>query len=145
MQESGGGVTISSLHSSRPRQISSTRRIVYLAGAGLCFGSGILGVLLPGLPATPFLLMTSYLLAQSWPRLNDSLLRLRVLGPILRDWQQHRGIRPDVKLRAIVTVVLLVSATSYFSPLNRPLMVLVAGLATIGVLLILRLPSVRES
>ena len=148
--ESGGDVTAEVRSpgrnaSSQPLQISAARRVVYLAGAGVCFGSGILGVLLPGLPTTPFLLLTSYLLVRSWPRLNETLLRSRLFGPILCDWQQHGGIRPDVKCRSIAAVVMLVSATFYFSPLTRPLLFLVGGLAMIGVLVILRLPSVDKS
>ena len=147
--ELGGGVTTSVRSSdgdasSRQQATSSAKRVVYLAGAGACFGTGIVGLLLPGLPTTPFMLLTSYLLVRSSPRLNDVLLRSRVFGSILRDWQHHGGVRPAVKLRSIGVVLLTVSATLCFSSLDYPTLILAAAFATIGVLVILRLPSTRK-
>ena len=82
-----------------------------LVGAAAFFAVGVLGVFLPVLPATPFLLLTSYFLVRSSPRLNAALLRSRFFGPILKDWQVHGGVRRDVKIQAIVIVVIAVAAS----------------------------------
>jgi uncharacterized protein len=117
------------------------RRWLYLALASWFFFLALLGAILPGLPTTPFLLLTSYFLVRTSPRLNAALLRSRFFGPILRDWQQHRGIRPHVKVQALLVVVITLGLTLYFSGLTWPLKGVILGLALIGVLVILRLPE----
>ncbi|MEX0794936.1 MAG: YbaN family protein, partial [Pirellulaceae bacterium] len=74
--------------------VTGPRRVMYLALAAVFFVLGFLGALLPILPTTPFLLLTSYLLVRSFPALNDKLLHAPLVGEILRDWQVRRGVRP---------------------------------------------------
>ncbi len=117
------------------------KRVVFLVCAGVFFVLGSLGALLPILPATPFLLLTSYFLLRSSPRLNTALLRSRLFGPILIDWQQHGGVRYDVKLKAICIVAIAVGVTIYltnFAPI--PTVAVLLG-AAIGIIVVLRLPT----
>jgi len=118
---------------------------LFLLLAGIFFVLGVMGAILPGLPTTPFLLLTSFFLARSSPRVNAALLRSRFFGPILTDWQEHRGIRKDVKIQAIVCVVLAVAIAVYFSPSSLALRLTVILLATVGVAVIARLPSIPQS
>ena len=119
------------------------KRLVCLLGAGMFFVLGVLGALLPVLPATPFLLLTSYFLVRSSPRLNATLLRSRFLGPILTDWQMHGGVRRDVKAKAITVVAIAVAATVILSGGSLLPTLTVILLAAIGVTVIIRLPSSR--
>ena len=112
-----------------------------LTFAGIFFVLGFLGALLPGLPATPFLLLTSFFLLRASPKLNAKLRRTRMFGPILTDWEDLGGVRTHVKWKAIILVVISVSLTIYFGMEIAWLRWLVAGLALIGVLVICRLPS----
>ena len=58
---------------------------VVCATAGLvCVGLGVLGILLPGLPATPFLLVAAYCFARSFPALHRWLVTHRWFGPYIR-------------------------------------------------------------
>jgi uncharacterized protein len=125
--------------------VTGWKKLLFLALAGIFFVLGVLGAILPGLPTTPFLLLTSYFLARSSPRVNAVLLRSRFFGPILTDWQEHRGVRKDVKIQAIVCVVLAVAAAVYFSPSSLTLRLTVILLASVGVVVIVRLPSTPQS
>lgn len=127
----------------RFERISGAIRAVYWCGAALFFALGALGAVLPGLPATPFLLLTSLILVRVSPAWNRRLLRSRFFGPILRDWQEHRGIRPDVKIQAIVAVLLAVTLTLLLMDLSPAIRAIVATAAAIGVLVIARLPTFR--
>jgi uncharacterized membrane protein YbaN (DUF454 family) len=123
---------------------SRAGRLLCLAGAVTCLGLGIAGTLLPGLPATPFLLLTGYLSARSSPRLHGMLLRSRWCGPILHDWQQHGGVDRRVKVRAVVVVGLTMTVTYCCAPFARPLLAAILVLAAIGIFAILRLPDVQK-
>lgn len=128
-----------------PEVAAGMKRVAFLVLAGLTFILGVLGAVLPGLPTTPFLLLTSYFLVRSSPRLNAALLRSRFFGPILTDWQIHGGVRRDVKAQAITIVILAVAATVYISgrgPLFGSSVVLIAA---IGIGVIVKLPPPRES
>ncbi|MBB74611.1 MAG: hypothetical protein CMJ75_08865 [Planctomycetaceae bacterium] len=122
---------------------SGSRRLLYLALAALFFALGLLGVFLPLLPTTPLMLLTSYFLVRSYPPLNERLLRSRWIGPVLQDWQQRRGVRRTVKTKSIILVVLVVAMSVYFADAWWLRMTIVA-VASVGVLVICKLPVVTD-
>lgn len=76
------------------------RRYVYLAIGGVFVGLGVLGVALPVLPTTPFLLISLWAFSKSSVRLERWLLEHRRFGPRLRAWRTHRVIPLPAKLAA---------------------------------------------
>ena len=131
-----------SSHSENSLQVvSGTKRVLYLVFAGLTFVLGFLGALLPVLPATPFLLLTSFFLVRSSPRLNARLRRSRVFGPILTDWEDHGGVRRHVKIQAVIVVVASVFATIVLTEFLFWQDVVIGILAGIGVFVIVKLPE----
>lgn len=124
-------------------QCRTWKRALYLACGGTFFILGTLGAILPGLPTTPFLLLTSYFLVRSSPRLNAALLRSRFFGPILIDWQIHGGVRPDIKVKSICVVTACTAVSVLGFGYSLWLKGLVLSLAGIGVLVIIRLPEAR--
>ena len=71
------------------------------------------------------------------------LLRSRFFGPILVDWQVHGGVRPDVKLKAILVVSIAVALTIYLANYSLTPTLIVIALAAIGISVILFLPNAR--
>lgn len=118
------------------------RKVLYLSAAGFFFVLGVLGVVLPGLPATPLLLLTSYFLVRSSPGLNAALLRSKVFGPILQDWQEKGGVARHIKYQAIGAVVIAVAVSLYFTADSLWFAAAVAIVAAIGVFVVIRLPEV---
>jgi uncharacterized membrane protein YbaN (DUF454 family) len=128
-----------------PRRVAveGPRRVVYLALAALFFGLAVLGAILPLLPTTPFLLLTSFLLVRSSPSLNDKLLRSRAFGPLLEDWHRHGGIRPRVKVISIVVSLSAVTLSAIYGNLPPLGLAALAALALTGLVVLIRLPVVR--
>lgn len=120
------------------------RRVCYFGGAGFFFSLGLFGAILPGLPATPFLLLTSYCLLRCSPGLNARLLQSRFFGPILTDWQVHGGVRPHVKAKAVIVVIAAVAASILLTESTPGISVTIALVALIGILVIWRLPAARD-
>jgi uncharacterized membrane protein YbaN (DUF454 family) len=76
-------------------------RALWLAMGGLFLGLGLLGVVLPVLPTTPFLLLAAGCFAKSSPRLHGWLLSHRLFGPPIRNWEENGAIsRPAKRLAA---------------------------------------------
>jgi uncharacterized protein len=128
----------------RPSPVDGARRIVYLALAAVCFGLAVLGALLPLLPTTPFLLLTSFLLVRSSPALNDRLLRSQTFGPLLIDWHRHRAVRPRVKTTSIAISLAAVILSAIYGNLPPLGLALLAVLAVTGMVVLIRLPVIRD-
>jgi hypothetical protein len=116
-------------------------RAAYLAAGFVFLGLGILGVVLPVLPTTPFVLLAAACFARSSERFYQWLLNHRSFGPLVREWRQHRSIPYRAKLLAIVMMAsTLAVSIVFFVPRGWPQ----AALAVLGVGLALwlyRVPS----
>lgn len=87
------------------RHLPATRWCLLLL-AYLCAGLAIVGLVVPGLPTVPFLLVASWAAARGSPRLHAWLHRHRHLGPALRDWESQRAIGVRAKCSAVVLLAL---------------------------------------
>ncbi len=119
-------------------------RGLYIALGLIFVGFGYLGAVLPVLPTTPFLLVASFCFARSSPRLHRWLRRTPYFGHLIRDWEEHRGIRPRVKAFAITLVLLVVGSTILFTSAPHWAKWCAAGLACCGISVILFVPTVRD-
>ncbi len=59
---------------------------------------GVIGIFVPLLPTTPFLLLAAALWVRSSPRLYAWLLSHRVFGQYIRDYREHRAVPLSVKI-----------------------------------------------
>jgi uncharacterized protein len=119
------------------------RRIVYLWLAGVFFALATLGAILPVLPTTPFLLLTSYFLVRSSPSLHQRLLRSRLFGGLLRDWHEKHGVRLHVKVSAVGAMIIAVAFSILFAKLTALLLAVLVIAAAVGLIVILRIPTIR--
>jgi uncharacterized membrane protein YbaN (DUF454 family) len=76
-------------------------------------GIAVIGVFLPLLPTTPFVLVATACFARSSEKWHRWILGNETFGPMVRNWEQHRCISCRVKLIAI-TSMLLVGGFSVF-------------------------------
>jgi uncharacterized membrane protein YbaN (DUF454 family) len=126
--------------SRRPQGLTAA---LWLALGWLSLGLGILGLLLPLLPTTPFVLLAAWCFAKGSPRWHSWLLASPYLGPQLRLWQEHRGIAPRVKNRAILIFVLGFGASLLLMPVEWPARLALLALGLALLVFLLRLPEVR--
>ncbi|MGH8855558.1 MAG: YbaN family protein [Telluria sp.] len=77
-------------------------KLFYNMAGALAVLLGILGIFLPLLPTTPFLLLASWCFARGSERLHGWLLSHRVFGEYLRNFEAGRGITLNAKIFATV-------------------------------------------
>ncbi|ACS84822.1 DUF454 family protein [Musicola paradisiaca] len=80
-------------------------RMALIVVGWLAVALAALGVVLPLLPTTPFLLLAAWCFARSSPRFHYWLLYRSWFGGYLRHWQQHRALPPGVKGKAMAVVI----------------------------------------
>jgi len=73
--------------------MNKIRFYVYILLGTMSLILGIIGIFLPILPTTPFLLLASFCYVRSSKKMNDWLLNHKYLGSYLRDYLEYKGIR----------------------------------------------------
>ena len=81
-----------------------TIKILLVSVGCLSIALGVLGVILPLLPTTPFILLAAACFAKSSPRFHGWLLANCHLGPIVRQYQSGNGLPRRVRWRALATL-----------------------------------------
>ena len=79
-------------------------KLFFLGLGWICVAVGVVGIVLPVLPTTPFLLVAAWAFAKSSPRVREWLVGHRVLGPYVNDWNEHGAIPARAKVLAIAVM-----------------------------------------
>ncbi len=85
-------------------------RNVWLVFGLAAFGVGLLGIVLPLVPATVFMVIAAWAFGRSSPRLQRWILKNRFVGPPVNDWRDHGIIRRNPKIAAVFGLVLSLGA-----------------------------------
>jgi uncharacterized membrane protein YbaN (DUF454 family) len=125
------------------RHARPVRALLVVLGT-VALGLGALGLVLPVLPTTPFVLLAAACYLRASDRLHRRLVTSRTFGPTIVAWQEHGAIAPRAKVLAIALIVLTFGLTIGFA-VEPP--VLRGALAALGLVLIVwlaRRPSPPE-
>ena len=101
----------------------------------------MLGILLPLLPTTPFLLLAAWFFARSSPKWHRWLMASRVFGPLIRNWEDRRCISCRTKVVALTSMILVGGASVIFALDDAWLRTAGAVLMAIGAFTVLRLKT----
>jgi uncharacterized membrane protein YbaN (DUF454 family) len=107
----------------------------------LFLGLAILGVPLPVLPTTPFLLLAAWFFARSSDRWHQWLLANELFGPIIKNWEENRCIPRGTKVVALVSMACAGGASIIFAVDATWLRVTAALFMTAGCITVLSIPS----
>ena len=93
--------------SPEPRAARKIRTKAWAAAGFVCFGLGALGVALPILPTTPFMLLAAFCFARSSKRINDWFHSTKLYKSVLEGYVTKRTMTWAAKLKIIIPVTLL--------------------------------------
>lgn len=89
------------------------RALLVIAGM-ISLGLGAIGIFIPILPTTPFLLLSAACFLRSSERLHNWLINNRWFGDYIRNYQEGRGIPKKTKIISISLLWLSILYSSFF-------------------------------
>jgi uncharacterized membrane protein YbaN (DUF454 family) len=89
-------------------------RWMFAALGTLCVILGVIGVVVPVLPTTPFMLLAAACYARASVRFYNWLLNSRAFGPLILEWRRHHSIPWKTKLSAIALMSITLTASIVF-------------------------------
>lgn len=95
--------------------MNKIKRFVLIIAGTLCVALGVVGIFIPILPTTPFLLLAAVCYARSSKRFYDWLLTNRWFGEYIRSYREGRGIPRQQKVLTIVLLWMTIGSTAGFA------------------------------
>jgi len=109
--------------------VDSGIKVLWLLAGLASVAIGAIGVVVPLLPTTPFLLVAAFAFARSSTRLNRWLRDHRSFGPLIENWHRDGSIDRKVKRTAIIVILITPVITWLF---GVPLWLIAGQLAVLS-------------
>jgi uncharacterized membrane protein YbaN (DUF454 family) len=119
-------------------------RALWLVIAVASLSLGAVGVVVPVLPTTPFLLLAAYAAARSSTRLHAWLVGHRLFGPLITDWQENHTVSRRAKATATATMTASAVVLFVVGPSTWLALAVTALMATVATWLWLRAEPTRS-
>ncbi|MEZ4754750.1 MAG: YbaN family protein [Bdellovibrionota bacterium] len=110
------------------------KRVLLFTIGSISFALGIIGIFLPVLPTTCFMILASFCFARSSERFHSFIHRQPGIGPVVREWEANGTIRRKAKVSATIGMMLMVSYPIFF--LNLALWIKASILGVIAAVLV---------
>jgi uncharacterized membrane protein YbaN (DUF454 family) len=112
-----------------------------ISAGSLSLMVGIVGILVPVLPTTPFLLLTALCYMRSSERLYNALLRNRLTGSYVRNYLEGLGMTVKTKVLTLTLLWLILGATIWLAPIN---LIITLVLLAVGIGVTVHILRVRK-
>jgi uncharacterized membrane protein YbaN (DUF454 family) len=119
------------------RTVKGLLRILMIIAGTLFVGLGVLGIFLPLLPTTPFLLLAAACYARGSKRFYDWLLNNRWFGNYIRDYREKKRIPLRIKIGSVSLLwaaIMLSAVWVVDNPLVKIILILIAIGVTVHIL-----------
>ncbi|NVK23030.1 MAG: YbaN family protein [Kangiellaceae bacterium] len=98
-------------------------KLLYLMLGWLSVVLGIIGIILPVLPTTPFIILAAFLFGKGSPKARKWLIEHAHFGPIIEHWEREGAIAPKIKVFSCTLMLAVLVLSWYFGVSNLVLMI----------------------
>lgn len=123
------------------------KKKIFIAIGLLCVMLGTIGIFVPILPTTPFLLLASFLFAKSSRKFYDKLINHKYLGRYISDYMENKTMPTRSKITTLVILWVGIGVSIFlldFQKHTTILLIIVAIAVTIHIVLIGRKKSKKS-
>ena len=135
---------MTSIQENNKKDTGTFRRYLYLIVGSLALAAGVLGVFLPILPTTPFVLLAAWCFLRSSDKLYAWVIDNETFGPTVKNYQEGKGITQKTRIKAIVMMWATISISVYFFVSNLYVIAVMYLIAISVSLYLYRLPTITE-
>ena len=121
--------------------LDRTKKLLLITAGTICVGLGIIGLVLPVVPTSPFLLLAAACYARSSKRFYNRLLSNPIFGPPIRQWREERSIPVRAKWLAIVMILVTFSVTVFFILEDLTARLIMSLIGFLVIVFLFRIPS----
>ena len=89
------------------------KRMILISLGWFCVGLGFIGIFVPGIPTTIFLIIALWAFTKSSKKLRNWLLNHKKFGPILQNWESHRVVPRRAKILMVILQIVAVILFHY--------------------------------
>lgn len=125
--------------------MGKAKKIAWIACGAVCVALGVVGMVLPVLPTTPFLLLAAACYARGSKRFHDRLLANRWCGAYIRNYREGRGILLRHKILTLALLWLSIGYATAFAVQSRSMRLLLPAVALAVSLHLLRIRTYRPA
>lgn len=105
----------------------------------ICIVLGLMGIILPILPTTPFMIAALVFFSKSSPRFHQMLLNNAVFGSVLKEWEEKKILSRQIKFKATLLIVISFSISIVIYYNNIHIQLYLIALALVLLFLIWRI------
>ena len=121
--------------------LDRTKKLLLITAGTICVGLGIIGLVLPVVPTSPFLLLAAACYARSSKRFYNRLLANPIFGPPIRQWREEKSIPVRAKWLAIAMILITFSITVIFILEDTPARLIMSLIGLLVIVFLCRIPS----
>jgi len=124
--------------------LNKLKKILFLLTGSVSLGLGVVGVFIPILPTTPFLLLSAYLFASSSKTAHNWLKKQPFFGKMITEYQEKGGMRKQVKVIHIAVLWISILASIFFIIDNKYIKLLLIIVAVSVTIHLLHLKTIKS-
>ncbi len=109
----------------------------------ICLVLGALGILFPGLPTTPFLLLAAALYSRSSKRLHKWLINNRLFGEYIKNFKERKAISLPTKISSISLMWIMIICSCCFFVESILLRSIIITVGLIGTVVMIKIPTYK--
>ena len=121
------------------------KRSLFILAGTVCLIIGAIGILLPILPTTPFLLLAAACYYKGSERMHRWLLNNKWFGNYIRNYKEGKGISLKAKAFTLSLLWITISYSAFFVTNTLVFQIILLGIALAVSVHVMALPTFRES
>ena len=106
-------------------------RLIFMSFGFTFLVIGAVGIVIPILPTTPFIIVSAFCFSKSSKRFERWISQNRYFGSYIENYKTKKGVPRDVKLQSIVFlwIMLIISGLIFSNSVYIPIILVVVGVA----------------
>jgi len=127
------------------RKLSSLKKVIFIVAGTVSLGLGAVGVFLPILPTTPFLLLSAACYYKGSEHMHRWLLSNELFGSYIRNYKEGKGISQTTKILTLFLLWITICFSAFYMVRNFPIQVVLFAIAIAVTIHVITLPTFRKA